>query len=165
VPFLLITAFPSKSDLPSCCSCDLWTHHSAPAVQFFLRKQASSLTLTLSMPIHLKAHTSLYPFFFFSIKSHFCPKNLVSDTEHSHSPSFPTHGHYYEDSWYVLFQKHKFFSLAIETDLHGLHNGVINWDLGKTNKSTYNTKKSPDFMDLQVPKVMKPSLNRAYILY
>lgn len=90
------------------------------------------------MPIHLKIHPYLCPFF--PKMSYFCQEK--SCLRHS---TFP-----------FSLQKQKFFSLATETDLHGLHDGVINWDLGKRNKPFYDTnKKLSKLLCLQATKAIK----------
>lgn len=51
----------SNQDLPSCCSCDLGTHHSVPDdIWLFV----TSLTPVPSVLNHLKAHVALYPCIF-----------------------------------------------------------------------------------------------------
>lgn len=87
--------------------------------------------------------------FFFPIMPYFCQEK--SCLRHS---TFP-----------FSFQKQKFFSLATETDLHGLHNRVINRDLGKISKPFYNiNKKLSKSLCLQVTKAIKSLLKNQSII-
>lgn len=65
---------------------------------FFSPKKTSYLPDSSHIYAHSFKSTSflISLYFFFPIMSHFRPINLVSGTERSHSPKFPTHGHYYE---------------------------------------------------------------------